>query len=265
MRSWLVVEDLGNGRERVTLRDPRELEGEILWPGHIPEATVLELEQDLGDFAPAQLQQAPVPSTGGTFQKQWLQNYWLPNIPLPTFTTVIQSWDMRFKDSKSSGDWVVGQVWGMHRALFYLLDQVRGRWSFVETCDQMRSLTIKWPKAHTKLVEDKANGPAVCSQLQKDIPGIELIDPEGGKEARAWGVSGYYRSGNVLLPLPSAAPWVAGALDSFETEHVRFPKGAHDDQVDAASQALTWLSLRVPKLLQAMQAIADEQEAAKKK
>jgi hypothetical protein len=47
----------------------------------------------------------------------------------------------------------------------------------------------KWPKAHRKLVEDKANGTAVIETLRHEISGIIAVEPEGGKEARAHAVS----------------------------------------------------------------------------
>lgn len=236
LKTFRRVEQLGNGRERVTLFDPRTEPEELLWPERMTEESVLKLELELGTFASAQLQQDPVPTEGGTFKIAWLQNYW---IELPPNLHLLQSWDMRFKDSKTTGDWVVGQIWGAYQGLFYLIDQVRGRWSFVETCEQMISLTAKHPRAYEKLVEDKANGPAVVSALKGAIPGIELVEPEGGKEARANAAQPVLKSGNVLVPNPLAAPWVPG----WQTEMTRFPKAPHDDQVDATTQAITRLML----------------------
>ena len=43
----------------------------------------------------------------------------------------------------------------------------------------------------------------------------------------------------MWLPAPEIAPWV----DAFIEEHASFPAGAHDDQVDAASQALNRMLL----------------------
>lgn len=40
--------------------------------------------------------------------------------------------------------------------------------------------------------------------------------------------------GKVLLP--KDAPW----LDDFRCEVLAFPKGKHDDQIDALSQLMTW-------------------------
>jgi len=47
-------------------------------------------------------------------------------------------------------------------------------------------------------------------------------------------VSPPVEAGNVYLPYPSIAPWV----NDFIEECATFPNGAHDDQVDAMSQAL---------------------------
>lgn len=220
--------------------DRRTEEGELLNPKRYDETAVTELEIKLAQFASAQLQQDPVPPGGNIFKLEWLQNYWTDAI-LPPLDQMqlLQSWDMRFKDSKTTGDWVVGQVWGAYKGLFYLLDQVRGRWSFVETCEQVIALTAKHPRAYEKLIEDKANGSAVMSALQGAIPGIVPVEPEGGKEARANAAQPVFKSANVLPPNPVAAPWVL----AWQTEMTRFPKAPHDDQVDATTQAITRLML----------------------
>ena len=70
--------------------------------------------------------------------------------------------------------------------------------------------------------------------LQNEIPGILAVNPEGGKIARAAAVSPLVEAGNVYLLHPDIAPWV----NHFIQECVQFPNGAHDDQVDAMTQAL---------------------------
>jgi phage terminase large subunit-like protein len=47
-------------------------------------------------------------------------------------------------------------------------------------------------------------------------------------------VSPLIEAGNVYLPHPMYAPWV----NDFIEECAAFPNGAHDDQVDAMTQAL---------------------------
>jgi predicted phage terminase large subunit-like protein len=90
------------------------------------------------------------------------------------------------------------------------------------------------PKATEKLIEDKANGPAVVSTLQDEIPGLIAVTPEGGKIVRAHGCAPRVEAGNVWLPHPSVFPWVRALID----ELVAFPNGANDDQVDSLTQYL---------------------------
>jgi hypothetical protein len=53
-------------------------------------------------------------------------------------------------------------------------------------------------------------------------------------------VEPYQEAGNIYLLDPSIAPWVEDYIAEFQN----FPNGAHDDQVDATSQAIVWLLKR---------------------
>jgi len=230
--------------------DWRTEDGDLLVPDRYPEDAVRTLEIALGPMgAAAQLQQRPVPAAGAVFQKGWTLRRWRE---LPSSIYLIQSWDCRFKEEASSGDWVVGQVWGLRGADFFLVDQLRGRWGYVETVAAIRELSRKWPAARLKLIENKANGPAVVSALKREIPGLLLVEPEGGKLARANAVSGLWEAGNVLLP--DEAPW----LSDFVAELIAFPKAAHDDQVDAMTQALLRLHVKSgSRYVAAMEALSN--------
>jgi predicted phage terminase large subunit-like protein len=146
---------------------------------------------------------------------------------------LIQSWDCAFKDLETS-DYVVGQVWGRLGADLVLIDQIRDRMDCPSTVRAVRQLSAQWPQCRAKLIEDKANGSAVIQMLAHEIPGILPVNPEGGKVARAAAVSPLIEAGNVYLPHPMYAPWVNDLIE----ECAAFPNGAHDDQVDAMTQAL---------------------------
>lgn len=216
--------------------DPRNELGELLWPEQFGSKELTDLKSRLGSYAAAgQLQQRPSPAEGGMLKRHWWRFY--REAP-STFDEIIQSWDMAFKDTKAS-DYVVGQVWGRKGADKYLLDQTHDQINFPATVQAVRTLSAKWPKAHAKLVEDKANGTAVIATLQHEIAGLIPVEPQGGKIARASAVSPQIEAGNVYLPDPSIAPWV----HDFIEECAAFPNGAHDDQVDAMSQALLRLAM----------------------
>jgi hypothetical protein len=77
----------------------------------------------------------------------------------------------------------------------------------------------------------------VIQELRHDVSGLIAVTPEGGKQARAHAVSPQVESGNVYLPHPALAHWVA----DFMEEAAAFPHGRNDDQVDAMTQALNRL------------------------
>lgn len=235
--------------------DPRAEQGELLWPERFGPEELETLKRSLGSYAAAgQLQQRPSPAGGGIFKRHWFR-YFQPrgmNLPpvvvsLPDGTQMsitaieaphrvnetIQSWDCAFKDLDTS-DYVVGQVWGRLGPSFFLGDQIRARMDCPATVHAVRQLTEKWPGTIAKLIEDKANGSAVIQMLAREIPGLLPVNPEGGKVARAAAVSPLIEAGNIYLPHPLWAPWV----NDFIEECAAFPNGAHDDQVDAMTQAL---------------------------
>jgi predicted phage terminase large subunit-like protein len=215
--------------------DPRTELGELLWPERFGPAEIADLKLRLGSYGSAgQLQQRPSPAEGGILKPSWWRRYdRLEN--LPGFE-MIQSWDLAFKDTRNSS-YVVGQVWARSGAYFCLVDQVRAKMTFPETLQAFRELSAKYPECQAKLVEDKANGPALIQTLQREIPGIIAVEPDGSKEARAHAVSWLIEAGNVFLPQSSVAPWV----DDFIEECAAFPKGAYADQVDCCTQALSRL------------------------
>lgn len=232
------------GSKRATVigwGDPRKESGELLWPERFGQAEIDELKLRLGSYGSAgQLQQRPSPADGGILKRSWWRRYdRLDNL---AGFEMIQSWDLAFKDTSNSS-FVVGQVWARLGAYFCLVDPVRAKMTFPETLQAFRELSAKYPECQAKLVEDKANGPALIQTLQKEIPGIIAIEPDGSKEARAHAVSWLIQAGNVYLPQTSVAPWVEGFIE----ECAAFPKGAYADQVDSCTQALSRLLLGWPE------------------
>ncbi|EPG6560090.1 phage terminase large subunit [Morganella morganii] len=210
--------------------------GEALVPELHPIDSLLEKKALFGDyFWSAMYQQAPKPGDGQIFHEEFAR-YYLPKDLPDTFDEVIHSWDMTFKDSDGT-DYVVGQVWGKKGANAYLLYQIRKRMSFTETLKAVKLLADKYPQARRKLVEDKANGPAVIDTLKTTVSGLVPIEPDGSKIARAHACTAEWEAGNVWLPHKDIAPWVTETVEEITT----FPFAGHDDTVDAMTQALRYL------------------------
>jgi phage terminase large subunit-like protein len=183
--------------------DPRSESGELLWPDKVPAEALASLKVTLGSYRyAAQYQQRPSPAEGGIFKRVWWR-YWcpahlqlppvqvrmpdgeiqtIPTVPVPArFDQMVQSWDLSFKD-RATSDYVVGQVWGTRGADRFLLDQRRERMDMPRTVEAIRAMTVKWGQAAAKLVEDRANGPAVIASLQHEIAGLIAVNPEGGED-----------------------------------------------------------------------------------
>jgi predicted phage terminase large subunit-like protein len=209
--------------------------GEALWPEVRSVEMLEQYRKDSGDqMFNALYQQRPSPPAGAILQRGWWKEY-TRRPSIAWFDAAVMSWDMTFKETKS-GSFVVGQVWGRKGADFYLLHQVRERMDFPSTKAALRQMAAhpEWGRAPRRLVEDKANGPAIISELRREIPGLIAVPATTSKEARAAAVSSYVEAGNVYLPSPELAPWVG----EFIEEASSFPNGLHDDQVDAFSQAV---------------------------
>jgi predicted phage terminase large subunit-like protein len=206
--------------------DPRE-EGEALWPGRL---TVGDLEK-LRKLSPSDWtslwQCRPSAAKGNIFSR----DHWGSYTTLPTgLLTYSFSLDCAFKDGASSS-FVVLQLWANKGPDHYLVDQWRDRLDYKATKKLCRDKFREWPKAHTRLIEAKANGPAIISEL-KDEFGLIPVEPKGSKAARAMAIQGIVEAGNVHLP--EHANW----REKFLNETASFPWAPNDDQVDAMTQYL---------------------------
>jgi predicted phage terminase large subunit-like protein len=152
---------------------------------------------------------------------------------------LLLSADLRFKEDKKTGDYVVIQAWGRLDAGIYFLGEARGRWGFTDSVREFLKMSAGTPiggfKPWLKLVENKANGPALENVLKAKVTGIVLEEPEGSKRARVEAITPLWEAGNVFLPDRSIYP----EIDAIIEEWVSFGPGcAFDDRTDAMSQAL---------------------------
>lgn len=214
--------------------DPRAEQGDgaLLWPQIFDEKATEERKLSLGSLAyQGQYQQQPVAKTGGMVNPDWFREWNQHNLPTEWDEHVI-SCDLSFKGGKQN-DYVVFQYWARSKAEFYLIDQYRKQMDFVQTVDAFQMFCAKYPHVTTKLIEDKANGPAIISMLRKVVSGIIAVDPgKNSKESRLSAVSPMIEAGNVYIP--EKATW----KEDFLKEVMLFPRAKNDDVVDAMTQAL---------------------------
>lgn len=163
----------------------------------------------------------------------------IPCIPLPVrFDRQIQSWDLAFKATATSSK-VAGAVWGQQGARFFWLHARVAKLDILGSIQAIQEMSAAWPGAAAKLIEDKANGPAVEQLMKERLPGIQMITPQGSKAQRAGAAAAYLEAGNAYLPHPSLAPWVVDFLDWADQWTGASDEGT--DLLDTASQAIHYM------------------------
>jgi predicted phage terminase large subunit-like protein len=123
----------------------------------------------------------------------------------------------------------------------YLLDLWRGRVEYPDLRRKVIAMHREWrnmPCRYSLLIEDKGSGMSLIQDLKSSEQIYAIpIKPEGDKTMRMYANTAKIESGAVYVP--RRASW----LDAFRHEILAFPAGRTDDQVDALSQALTYLAL----------------------
>lgn len=227
---WEVVELPAVCEEPICAGDPRQV-GELLWPQEFDAAFMKEQKTNLGPLFESMYQQRPRAKKGNMVKEEWLADRWEI---LPHELRKYQSWDFSFKKT-DDGSYVAGFVIGVSGADIYLIERHKEREDFPAMLSAFRGMCGAHPECLAKLIEEKANGPAIISSVKNEIPGVIPIPCDGeSKESRLSACLPRFQAGNVHLP--KNAPWTEDCARELTT----FPRAANDDQVDAISQFITW-------------------------
>lgn len=170
-------------------------ENDILNEKRFDKNVLDELKRSMGSVQFAgQFQQTPAPAEGIIFKREWLTKFY----SAAPKTIDIQSWDMAFTKSDGSAK-VAGFVMGKAGADIYIKDLVNDKMDFTESVAAVRTLSGKWKSARAKVIENKANGPAIVNTLKKEISGMVEFNPKGSKEERAMSITPYFEAGNIYF------------------------------------------------------------------
>lgn len=149
---------------------------------------------------------------------------------------VALSLDAAMKDEEDN-DFNALQVWAKLEDDYFLLHAEKEHYSFPDLVDRIYALMRKYNPRYL-YIEEAANGVATIQMLNKaQVKGVIGVKPEGGKYSRAMAVTWLFAQGHCYFP--KDAPW----FEEYKQSLCVFPKGAHDDDVDATSQALNRMSM----------------------
>jgi predicted phage terminase large subunit-like protein len=232
--------------------DPRTERGELFWPARFSPGAVERMREEMTPYAWAsQMQQHPEPRGGAIIKRDWWRLYGNPDedpterkMRFPAFSYMVASLDCALTDKSENdpsalvvlGVWTVPQTgqqavmivncWADRLQLNPLVRRV------ADTCDRYR--------VHTLIIENKANGHSVEQEIRRLYQqaewSVQFNDPtrQGEKVARVHSVTHLFEEGLVWHP---NTEWAQGLID----ESSIFPRGSHDDRVDAMVQGMRHL------------------------
>ena len=217
----------------IGFNDRRKKEGEILDPVRFPPEVVDSLRTKAGlTVWETQYQQNPLTEGGNLLQTSWFQYY--KEKPL-AYDLLYTSWDMALKEGENN-DYTVGLLIGKIGSSFYVLDCKREKADTPRQLNMIREYANYYPAISTHLVEG-GNGDPIASMLKREIGNFTILLPRsygGSKENRVRAAIPLFLESRVYFP--QTAEWLPDLIQ----ELTAFPRGKHDDQLDALIYALLW-------------------------
>lgn len=248
------------GTDRVW-EDPREKEGELLWPQRIDEKKLAEIENELravgGEYEiSGQMQQMPAPDDGGILKKS--QFRWWKEERSPKLKLTVSSWDTAIETNELAAYSAV-ITWGLFDApdgvpaIIFL-----GMWQGKLESPELLKLAVNLHKDYRDngenditpdnlhetditLVEAKASGSPLIQNLRRRGVNAIKFQPEGDKTGRARAASVFMESGQVWVPAkPPDFIRLRPAAAKFVDSCAMFPMDKTRDIVDSFSQAVEY-------------------------
>jgi predicted phage terminase large subunit-like protein len=184
----------------------------------------------------ALFQQNPVPDDGDFFSRHDLK--FVPSLPGKVDDyTYFSAWDLAIGE-KQANDWTVGVVGAVNAdGDLFVVDMIRARMGTRQIIEAVLSFETRYPLFSLGMEDGqikKTLWPLIAEQLTKRRSHVsidETLKPVTDKRVRANPLRALTQHGRVYF---LDQPFAQRAID----EMLRFPKGTHDDIVDA----LAWLA-----------------------
>ncbi|UOF82279.1 terminase large subunit [Caudoviricetes sp.] len=246
------------------LRDHRKYKGELLHPERFDQVTLDAEREAMGDYVfETQYNQTCEETSSGILQLQWFRFFRFDGTQVPNnrptgssdvptlvlspdhrgrfFDAIYFSIDAAFKKAESQNakkgavrSEVGFLIVAKRGANIFIVEDLTAGMTYTEMIDLIKTKSLEYSPTAI-YIEDKANGTAAENELRATLNNVVLLEPNGGKEARAQAASPIVRSGHVYCL--EGASWVPKFLTGPDSVTI-FPRGRRDDRVDALSQVL---------------------------
>jgi predicted phage terminase large subunit-like protein len=215
------------------LRDPNTFQA--IWPEKFTRSVLEKLYREKGPYEfSSQYLNEVIPDTDATFRREWFHHYdetELRGRPLNKFTAV----DPAISLDKEADYTAMVTVGVDHFHNWYILDIFRDRVTPHQLIEQLYIIYERWHPIEIA-IEDVAFQKVLQYSINEEgrkrhkyLPIVEVRPEERSKDERIRGLQPLYANGVVLHN--------KGLVynDYLEDELTRFPRGKHDDIVDALS------------------------------
>lgn len=235
---WMNGWDCPCHESRADVLDMRTEEGQLLWPELWPSEKVEDEEIMLGPIeSSGQLDQRPSPPGGTLLTRDMFEI--VDSLP-PGPASRCRGWDTADTDITSKkakrSDWTVGVRMARIGPIFYVEHVIRIKGDSGKV-DLLILDTALEDGKQVKIREGSGSGKATIHARTQSLAGWDYdASPETeDKIARSAPFRAQAKRGNIKL---LRGPWNSAYLDVLTT----FPVGAHDDDVDATSNAFNELT-----------------------
>jgi predicted phage terminase large subunit-like protein len=215
---------------------------QILWPARWPKEELVKKKNEVGSiiFA-AQYLCNPTPAEGAIFKDVWL-TYWhekedrpdkrLYRLPARSELDVFQGWDLSISEDPEA-DYTVGLTLGMHRASGrgFVLDYTHQHLNFPAQVKAVETQALAWLPLKVG-IESVAYQKALPQQVRREMKlTVPIVDvhQDRNKTTRMIKISALMESQMLAFSLKH---------DDLILECLQFPKGKHDDILDALEIAV---------------------------
>lgn len=209
----------------------------VLWPEHMDEAALRAERQKyinagLPDAYSREYLNIPLSNENSYFKKEWFQDFEYSDYDAPKEYYVGVDFAI---SKKQAADRTAIVVLGVNTYGVTFVEHVRkGRWDSKEIIDNLFEVSEMFDVAVWYMERgaiQKSIGPFLNDEMVKRNNYLNVVEmlPSTDKESRAKPIQGRMRSGGIKFD--QNAEW----YQDLEMEMLRFPRGTHDDQVDALS------------------------------
>lgn len=236
---WFVVtyralKEQGDEKLNPFIVDSRET-GEALWQNRHSKDRLEAIKKDSPLTFNSLYQQRPSVKGGNIIKSDWFLRY------DSDFLKVIRYVAHNYIDTATStkeqknNDPTGILTYTVVNGIMYVLNFEKGMWGFPEQCEVVKIINKVYCDERESInhIENKSNGASLKQHLQSQTNlNFSMDNPRGTKVERLILQTGRIKSGRVALPKNES--WVDSFLDTI----TRFPKVAHDEEVDCLTGAM---------------------------